>query len=269
MADSLSALVFPTACSLCRQEIIHAGSLDICPSCWNRIEPWTGVACPQCGLPFASEHAADSAAVLCPQCRDGEYSFDGARSFGVYAGALRAVILQLKFRQRERLGKKLGGLLLSPWNSLGLSPGDSPVLIPVPLHSSRRRERGFNQAELLAHGLCRALAGASFAPRVESHCLRRTRPTPPQTGLSLNARKENVRNVFTVDKEERIQGRTAVLVDDVMTTGATLSACAGALKKAGALRVFGLTLARATPQFFDHEDVTQSQTIDDTSREWT
>jgi ComF family protein len=271
MADSLFAIVFPTSCSLCHQEIIRAGSIDICPACWGRIDPWTGAACPRCGLPIASERALDSAVVLCPQCRNGEFEFDGARSYGVYSDKLRAVILQLKFRRRERLGKRLGAFLLSPWKSLVDAQGDRPILIPVPLHPSRRRERGFNQAELLALGLCRKVAKeyAAGGPQVETHCLRRTRATPPQTGLSLPARKENVRNVFAVDKPERIRGRVVMLVDDVMTTGATLSACAGALKKAGAVRVLGLTLARATPQFTGHDADAPRQPIDDTSREWT
>jgi len=271
MADSLFAVLFPTSCSLCQQEIIHAGNIDICPACWDRIVPWTGAACSGCGLPFPSERSTDSVVALCPQCRDGEFEFDAARSFGLYSGILRAVILQLKFHRRERLGKKLGGFLLTPWNSLAVASDDLPILIPVPLHASRKRERGFNQAELLALGLSRKLAKGSAAggPRVETHCLHRTRPTTPQTGLSLQARRENVRNVFAADKPERIQGRTVVLVDDVMTTGATLSACAAALKKAGARTVLGLTLARATPLFTDLDADGPSQTIDDSGREWT
>jgi len=230
-----------------------------------------GAACSQCGLPFPSERATDSVVALCPQCREGEFEFDTARSYGLYSGSLRALILQLKFRRRERLGKRLGGFLLSPWNSLPGATNDLPILIPVPLHTSRKRERGFNQAELLALGLSREVAKNSGAgrPRVETHCLIRTRPTSPQTGLSLQSRKENVRNVFAVMTPERIRGRVLVLVDDVMTTGATLSACAEALKKAGALSVLGLTLARATPHFPDHGDAEHSQTIDDTGREWT
>jgi ComF family protein len=271
MADSLFAVVFPTSCSLCHQEIIHAGKIDICPACWSRIAPWTGAACSQCGLPFASERATDSVVALCLNCRDGEFEFDAARSYGLYSGTLRAVILQLKFRRRERLGKRLGGFLLTPWNSLAIASDDSPILVPVPLHSSRKRERGFNQAELLALGLSRSLekGGPASEPRVERECLRRVRPRTPQTGLSLQARKENVRNVFAVDHPERVQGRTVVLVDDVMTTGATLSSCSGALKKAGARTVLGLTLARATPQFTDQDDGAQSQTIDDSGYEWT
>src|SRR5690242_21921912 len=90
MADGLFAVVFPTSCSLCHQEIIRAGNIDICPACWDQIAPWNGAACSQCGLPFASERATDSVAPLCPDCRNGEFEFDAARSYGLYSGTLRA-----------------------------------------------------------------------------------------------------------------------------------------------------------------------------------
>lgn len=190
----------------------------------------------------------------CGPCRREEYEFDQARSFGPYFGSLRAIILQLKFRGRERLGKKLGELLAPAWNAVeSLGKTADTVLVPVPLHHSRERERGFNQAELLARALSRKLRKewGEQGPAVEARCLARTRATLPQTGLSPAARRENVRGVFALSSTERVRGRVVVLVDDVMTTGATLSACAAALKRAGALRVVALTLARATPQFPD------------------
>ena len=128
------------------------------------------------------------------------------------------------------------------------------MLVPVPLHRYRQRERGYNQAELLARGLAKGLARRNEGARtlrVETRCLRRLRSTLPQTGLDPRARLDNVRGVFEVMFPERIRDKTVLLVDDVMTTGATVSACAEALKGAGARRVVVLTLARATPQFPD------------------
>ncbi len=209
-----------------------------------------------------------SADPRCAQCRREEYDFDRARSFGPYARALRAVILQLKFR--ERLGKRLGELLVPVWRSVNeLRESETPVVVPVPLHRSRERQRGFNQAELLARALTRRLGReerGGQGPQVEARCLVRTRPTLPQTGLSPSARRENVRGVFAVSAPEHVRGRTAVLVDDVMTTGATLSACAAALKRARAGRVIALTLARATPQFPDTASAMDAVPVDESSR---
>ena len=222
----------------------------MCRACWESLAPWTGPRCPRCGTPFASVLAEEFADPTCAECKREAPPFDAARSFGLYLGTLRSLILQLKFQRRERLGKRLGALLKPLWESLELQ---GSLLVPVPLHSSRQRERGFNQAELLARGLARALRLSGREPHVETHGLRRTRATLPQTGLSLTARRENVRGVFAVTHPERVHDCSVALIDDVMTTGATLSACAAVLKKAGAQRVCALTLARATPRFPDFE----------------
>jgi ComF family protein len=189
---------------------------------------------------------------FCGPCRRKEYAFDLARSYGLYARTLRAAILELKFHRRERWAGTLGGLLAQVWPSIARGiEGATPVLVPVPLHRSRQRERGFNQAELLARGLRRKLArSAGAVPAFDTRCLRRVRATLPQSGLGHRARVENVQHVFSA-KQERVRGRNIVLVDDVMTTGATASACALTLKRAGASKVITLTLARATPQFPD------------------
>ncbi len=164
------------------------------------------------------------------------------------------MVLRLKFGRDERWGWRLGELLGLTWHSLP-RPREFhlPLLVPVPLHASRRRERGFNQSELLARGLARALGKerGETAPEVVPACLRRKRATPPQTGLSVAARHANLRGAFEVVKPDAVRGRAIVVVDDVMTTGATISACARALKRAGSGPVMGLTLARATPQFPD------------------
>jgi predicted amidophosphoribosyltransferase len=290
---SMFAVVFPTACAICRREMTTAGWIHVCLRCREHIGPWEGAACARCGVPFASELAGsaeragaiDSStepqAGLCAACRTQTYEFDLARSYGLYRGELRAVILQLKFKGRERLGWWLGELLASVCRSAQMSrailghdstPGQPVLLVPVPLHESRARQRGYNQAEVLAGGLAKAwrrgrisefethqlpLAGSAIKPpfrpsfQLAVRCLRRVRATMPQTGLSLAARRENVRGVFQTTRREDVRGRNLILVDDVMTTGATLSACAGVLKRAGASHVMALTLARATPQFPD------------------
>ncbi len=243
--------------------------MDVCGPCWEGFEPWQGAACARCGVPFASSAALDSNSPICAKCRGEEFEFDAARPYGVYSGYLRAAILLTKFQGRERLGLKLGTLLESRWDwVVENSLGELPVLMPIPLHASRQRDRGFNQAELLAAGLRRALESRGKRPslRLETRPLRRTRATLPQTGLSLRQRHENVRGVFSVVAPERVNGQVVVLVDDVMTTGATVSACAGALKRAGARKVLALTLARATPQFPDDDSAAGSEPVDEPAR---
>ena len=204
-------------------------------------------------MPVVSTQVGDQIEPACGSCRRDTYKFDFARSYGLYSDVLRHLILRVKFRHHERLGYALGALLtgLWPW-ALEVTDGRAPVLVPVPLHSSRRRERGFNQAELMARGCQRALARLKKKPPpVEGGWIERVQPTRPQSGLDPRARRENVRGVFAVSRKARPSGVSVVLVDDVMTTGATLSACARELKRAGAVRVIALTAARATPLFPD------------------
>lgn len=254
IADSLFAVVFPASCALCNEPLEVAGSLDVCAACWSGLKPWDGPRCSRCGLPFPSERALDAAEPLCADCRGNEFRFDAARSFGIYRDQLRRAIVHLKFRPRERWGRKLGALLAQTWEAnLEIFEAESAGwrIVPVPLHRGRQRERGYNQAEALARGLIASLRKGSRGLKLDTHCLKKTRATQPQTGLSPAERRENVRGAFAVSDSGNMKDRPLVLIDDVMTTGATLSACAAILKDAGARRVVALTLARATPQFPD------------------
>jgi ComF family protein len=151
---------------------------------------------------------------------------------------LRVLVHELKYRGRRRVATRLAELLLEqPAVARVLSPGAE--LVAVPLHPRRHRERGFNQAELLAIALARG-SGLDLAQGV----LVRRKDTPPQAGLSSAARRRNVVGAFAVRRRPRVNGRTLVLVDDVATTGATAGACARALAEAGAAEVRLLTVAR-------------------------
>lgn len=272
LADSLFSVLFPTRCSICGDEVIRLMGLGVCRRCWSAVEPWEGICCGRCGLPIVSRQLGESDPVLCGPCRINDPDFDVARAFGIYRGNLRALILQLKFHRRERLGQKLGAYLALAWERVEIFQAEQrPLLVPVPLFRTRERQRGFNQARLLAKGLAHHLSKSRGKKRLQvaAHALARTRQTLPQTGLSAPARRENVRGAFRVTNPERIQGRDVVLVDDVMTTGATLSACARALKQGGARTVFALALARSTPQFPDTGDSRAVAEVDELSRDWT
>ena len=270
--DAAIAVAFPTECSLCQDELSSAGGLRICRACWAELQPWSGPSCARCGIPFASARALDASLAECGACRNDAPGFDAARTLGLYTGKLRRAVLHLKFGGEERLGERLGELLVPAWDGL-LRLGDlgTLLIVPVPLHPSRRRERGFNQSELLAAGLARALRrkGGGTDPQVVKSYLHRKRATPPQTGLSVAARRENLRGAFEVVNPTAVHGREIVLIDDVMTTGATLSACARALKRAGATRVMGLALARATPLFPDLTGAVSDNTVDGLDRDST
>ncbi len=189
----------------------------------------------QCGLPF--ENAAPlHGSGLCGLCRRGATEFDWGRSFGAYEGTLRSLIHLLKYDGMEPLARPLAARLAGLLDQAGRVD----LLVPVPLHRSRRRSRGFNQSELLAAELSR-LSGRPAKAVV----LRRERATESQTGLTHRQRRLNVQGAFAVRRPEAVAGQHVALVDDVITTGATAGACARALKQAGAARVVVLALARA------------------------
>jgi ComF family protein len=186
-------------------------------------------------LPFQSFE--DQSEHLCGTCILAAPPYSGARSFGHYTAELARLVQGLKFNGRRNLLGLLAPLLavtfFENWNR-----DDFDIVVPVPLHSRRKRQRGYNQAELLARSLTREIAIPYLCP------LRRIRPTLPQVGLSDLQREENVRKAFVCTKSADVSGKRILLIDDVMTTGATVSSAAQSLIDGGALRVSVLTIAR-------------------------
>jgi ComF family protein len=176
----------------------------------------------------------------CHGCREFEPEFDRAVSFGEYAGVLRGLIHLLKYDGILPAAPALGRLLAEAVAQLGRDDGATPLLVPVPLHSSKRSERGFNQAELIVRSAAKHLP---TRPEIAT-VLKRQRATHSQVGLTREERVANMRGAFRVTDPERVKGRKVIIVDDVMTTGTTVSECARVLKKAGAGRVWAATAAR-------------------------
>jgi ComF family protein len=176
----------------------------------------------------------------CHGCHEFQPDFDRAVSYGEYEGVVRGLIHLLKYDGVRPAAPVLGRLLADAIRHLTLEEDCSPLLVPVPLHASKRRERGFNQSERIARAALRHLES-----RVDmASVLKRHRATHSQVGLTREERIANMRDAFRVIDPAHVKGCTIIVVDDVMTTGTTVSECARVLKKAGAERVFAATVAR-------------------------
>jgi ComF family protein len=241
--NSLVDLIYPPRCPICQaflqdQVALHGGrELPFCEACFKDFTEINSPICSLCGRPFSDGIEQDR---VCEDCLRKRPHYDLARAPYLYDGALMTAIHQLKYAQRSHLADSLGSLLASfAQNWIGELEGY--VIMPVPLHPRRLRSRGFNQSLLLAR--CVALKTGA---ELDFLSLRRTKFTKPQTELSSEERKKNVRKAFEVLKPGLVKKRTILLVDDVATTGSTLNECAKALKRAGADSVLCLVLARTS-----------------------
>lgn len=199
-----------------------------CAQCRATVQVLHDPCCLRCGYPLAEPQAA------CPACEQRVFAFSVARSWGSYTGRLRMAILKLKHKRSMSLGLALSQPLVALCTALGWR---SELLVPVPLHPARRAQRGHNPVELLAAPLATSLS-LPFVP----NALARIRETQPQMDLDIARRWTNVHAAFAADAQ--VGGRRILLLDDIMTTGATLDAAARALRSAGAQDVYALTLAR-------------------------
>jgi ComF family protein len=237
--DATLALVYPLKCAACGgASVEERRNAPACAACWQSTTIFTGeeVCCWKCGAGARGDVPPEKMIeVRCRRCD--EWAFTAARALGKYEGALRAVVLALK--HEPHVSARLGQLLCA---AQGRPPLDTATrIVPVPLHAERERERGFNQATLLA----RALASRANLPLDEWSVVRTEHTSRHRAGMDRRARRETVERAFQVTRPRLIAGERILLVDDVFTTGATVSACAQALKEARAQEVFVLTLARA------------------------
>jgi ComF family protein len=233
-------LVFPALCPVC-ETTLGAGRRDpLCGTCWSAISRLGAPWCDRCGAAsLATEADAEPPYVAlrltCARCTTDPPQYDYARAAALYEGQLRDAIHALKFSGRRALASPLGDLAAE--QCAASLPGAIDALVPVPLARARERERGFNQAALLARRI-----GRHLDVPIRSSWLARIRSTRPQSDLSAPERRANVRDAFRASG--RVAGRHVLVVDDILTTGATLDACARALRAAGARRIGVLTVAR-------------------------
>jgi ComF family protein len=241
-AESLFSVLFPSDCRICRVPLTKISNLPVCQACLNGMVPISGPLCTTCGEKLSGLRFANDPAPLCDLCRRVPPRFHRARAYGGYDGPLRDLVHILKYQRVKPAASRLGRFLCQAMSGIGL-PEDT-LLVPVPLWKGKRRERGFNQAEEIARAFLRFQDGDGI--QLSTALLVRNRATASQTGLTRPQRRANLRGAFSVVLPEKLKGRDILLVDDVMTTGATAGECARVLLRAGAKQVWVATVARAT-----------------------
>jgi ComF family protein len=258
LAESLFATLFPADCRICGEPLIRISRLPVCQVCLESMHPIEGGLCSVCGERLVSPHAfrGEHGEPRCGLCQRLEPSFARAAAYGSYESGLRDLIHMLKYQQVRPAANVLGRMLAEVIGGFEPSWGDAHlVMIPVPLFAAKLRQRGFNQAELIARAALKLLASGERYT-LQKDVLERSRDTQSQTGLSPHQRRQNLRGAFRVKDRDKISGREVLLVDDVFTTGATASECARVLRRAGAARVWVATVARtlkAEPQAMHFE----------------
>lgn len=230
---AIQDLLFPPTCLGCTRRLESSRPPLFCADCLGQLRFIASPRCPCCGIPFAV--GADH---LCGDCLQQHYAFDCARSLLLYQPPVADIIVRLKF------GGQLNGLTtlaqLAASSACLQELTEPELIVPVPLHTSRLRERGFNQATLIARACLPQWAG-----RIRVDALQRRRLTTPQSQLSGRERRGNLQRAFAIKPEVEVQDKRILLVDDVFTTGSTVNECARVLRKAGAARIEVFTVARS------------------------
>ena len=250
-ADSLSCVLFPCSCALCGGSLLRFTRAPLCDACCQYVPPQPGSLCACCGedlgiAQFSPLPVADAPPALCQPCRLAPPAFVKAVAHGVYHGRLRSLIHLLKYEGVRPVAAHLGRLLAGSLESSPAFPLEM-LVIPLPVHAARQRQRGFNHAELIARTLIAQLrcSRPEWALQLATNRLQRMRVTTSQAGLTTHQRRENLRGAFFVPDPGRVAGRHILLVDDIYTTGATVRACSMVLRRAGAASVWVATVARA------------------------
>lgn len=235
--DCVLALVYPQSCAVCNASVESRALGAACAKCWQETRIFTGkeIICWKCGLPSTGTVADEKREqVRCRRCDDD--AFTVARACGTYEGALRASVLLLK--REPHICGRLKKLLVETQRCYPLK--EATVIVPVPLHPEREKARGFNQAGLLG----RELSRCTSLPCDEVSLVRKHHTNRHRAGMDAKGRRDTVDHAFAVAYPALIAGEKVLLVDDVFTTGATVSSCAKTLLQAGAAHVYVLTIAR-------------------------
>lgn len=220
--------VYPPRCAACSL----VGCDGWCEECAAQVEYIAPPVCPRCGTPISAEE-------FCASCAVNPLVLEAVRAAAYYHGVVQTAIHYCKYGFRPTIAPALAELLVKGWHTALTEPlHAAEAVIPIPIHRTRERERGFNQSALIAKHFC-----ASTGLPLLCHVLTRTVYRQPQVGLDAEERRQNVKDAFCVVNPQPIQGRNVLIVDDVWTTGSTLNEAARALLSAGAARIFAYTVA--------------------------
>lgn len=235
MLKALLDIIFPPRCHSCKAFIPDAGDLHLCAACREATTMIVSPLCRVCGVPFETAGGSDH---LCGGCTVAAPPFAAARAAALFDGPVREMVHRFKYDHRVQLGHPLGLLAARHLGEFAAATA-ADLVVPVPLHVKRLRQRGFNQAVLLGEILAR-----EWRVPLSRGNLRRIRWTEPQINLTAGERVANVRGAFAVAEPAALREKRIILVDDVYTTGSTVAECAEVLRRAGAV-VFVVTVARA------------------------
>ncbi len=229
--ENITKTIFPETftCVFCGDEIFDDNKYATCEKCNNKLPFITGKTCEKCGEPL------NNMANFCDRCQNAHHTFNKCCSVFVYQDEIKNKIQNFKFWNNKYFGKPFAEYMANCYRKNSFS---CDLVIPVPIHQKRLKERGYNQSEILAKYISQILN----LP-LNTASLQKIKQTKDQVDLDFKERKSNLEGAFKVFEKQQIKGKTILLVDDVFTTGSTLDACCDVLFKAGAKAVFGLTLA--------------------------
>ena len=264
LTHDLTTLFFPGECICCEGPLLKAGPVPVCSACLARVSPDVLFGCTRCGdalnldLDLEDVRFAGLLAegILCRECRLAPPAFERAIAYGTYRGELRTLLRLLKFRRIPGVARLLSERLAETIARLEPAAASDLLVVAVPLFHQRERQRGFNQSVLLAEGALAHLRRTHPGWKLHGMhgLLQRQRSTHTQFLLGARDRRRNLRGAFGVHGD--VRGREVLLVDDILTTGATARECARVLMAAGAAKVWVVTMARAQKEFLrrQHED---------------
>jgi ComF family protein len=235
LLNDISDIIFPLQCLACAEIINSPANPAFCGPCREKIKFLTGSLCPGCGIPFWSSPASSH---ICGNCLENKPYFTQARAVANFETIIMEAIHRFKYGRSISVGNALG-FFMADFSFPDFDFAQYSLLIPVPLHIKRLRERGFNQSLLLADKL-----GKKHNLPVSFSLLKRQKFILTQTGLNKTEREKNIKGAFVVTDKKKVSNENIILVDDVYTTGATINECAKTLIKTGAQKVAAITLAR-------------------------